>query len=48
VELENLKIKTRLTNEKFARVKGECDQSPEKKRRDEKKKILASFWTFLT
>jgi hypothetical protein len=25
VELENLKIKTRLTNEKFASVKGECE-----------------------
>jgi len=25
VELEHLKIKTRLTNEKFARVKGECE-----------------------
>jgi hypothetical protein len=25
VELENLKIKTRLTNEKFANVKGECE-----------------------
>jgi hypothetical protein len=25
VELEHLKIKTRLTNEKFASVKGECD-----------------------
>ncbi len=24
VELEHLKIKTRLTNEKFASVKGEC------------------------
>jgi hypothetical protein len=24
VELEDLKIKTRLTNEKFASVKGEC------------------------
>jgi hypothetical protein len=24
VELEHLKIKTRLTNEKFANVKGEC------------------------
>ena len=26
VELEHLKIKTRLTNEKFASVKGECDK----------------------
>jgi hypothetical protein len=25
VELEHLKIKTRLTNEKFASVKGECE-----------------------
>jgi hypothetical protein len=25
VELEDLKIKTRLTNEKFANVKGECE-----------------------
>jgi hypothetical protein len=25
VELEDLKIKTRLTNEKFASVKGECE-----------------------
>ena len=25
VELEQLKIKTRLTNEKFASVKGECE-----------------------
>jgi hypothetical protein len=25
VELERLKIKTRLTNEKFASVKGECE-----------------------
>jgi hypothetical protein len=25
VELEHLKIKTRLTNEKFANVKGECE-----------------------
>jgi hypothetical protein len=25
VELEHLKIKTRLTNEKFAGVKGECE-----------------------
>jgi hypothetical protein len=25
VELEYLKIKTRLTNEKFASVKGECE-----------------------
>ncbi len=28
VELEHLKIKTRLTNEKFASVKGECDTQP--------------------
>ena len=27
VELEHLKIKTRLTNEKFASVKGECEIS---------------------
>jgi hypothetical protein len=25
VELEHLKIKTRLANEKFASVKGECE-----------------------
>ena len=25
VELEDLKIKTRLTNEKFVSVKGECE-----------------------
>jgi hypothetical protein len=25
VELEHLKIETRLTNEKFASVKGECE-----------------------
>jgi hypothetical protein len=25
VELEHLKIKTRLTNEKFVSVKGECE-----------------------
>jgi hypothetical protein len=25
VELEHLQIKTRLTNEKFASVKGECE-----------------------
>jgi hypothetical protein len=25
LELEHLKIKTRLTNEKFASVKGECE-----------------------
>jgi hypothetical protein len=25
VELKHLRIKTRLTNEKFARVKGECE-----------------------
>jgi hypothetical protein len=25
VELEHLKVKTRLTNEKFASVKGECE-----------------------
>jgi hypothetical protein len=25
VKLEHLKIKTRLTNEKFASVKGECE-----------------------
>jgi hypothetical protein len=25
VELEHLKIKTRLTNEKFASVKGDCE-----------------------
>jgi hypothetical protein len=25
VELEHLKIKTRLTNEKFGSVKGECE-----------------------
>jgi hypothetical protein len=25
VELEDLKIKTRLTNEKFRSVKGECE-----------------------
>jgi hypothetical protein len=25
VELEHLKIKTRLTNERFASVKGECE-----------------------
>jgi hypothetical protein len=25
VELDHLKIKTRLTNEKFASVKGECE-----------------------
>jgi hypothetical protein len=25
VELEDLKIKTRLTNEKFTSVKGECE-----------------------
>jgi hypothetical protein len=25
VELKDLKIKTRLTNEKFASVKGECE-----------------------
>jgi hypothetical protein len=25
VELEHLKIKTRLSNEKFASVKGECE-----------------------
>jgi hypothetical protein len=25
VELEHLKIKTRLTNEEFASVKGECE-----------------------
>ncbi len=25
VELEHLKIKTRLTNEKFTSVKGECE-----------------------
>ena len=25
VELEHLKIKTRLTNEKFTRVKGDCE-----------------------
>jgi hypothetical protein len=29
VELEHLKIKTRLTNEKFASVKGECEMGRE-------------------
>jgi hypothetical protein len=40
VELEDLKIKTRLTNEKFASVEGECDdrRSSQKSKNKTKKR----------
>jgi hypothetical protein len=41
MELEHLKIKTRLTNEKFASVKGECDSCGPWVSKKKRKKILS-------